>query len=550
MQTQSEYDVVIVGGGHNGLVCANYLARSGLKVLVLEKRDIVGGAAATEEPFPGYKIDIGSAIHVLIHETPIVRDLELEQFGLEYVDLDPWAYAQFPDGVHFRFHRDLDRTCAEIEMVAPKDADAYWHFVNEWQRITRMLLPTFMTSPELPRLGLSTLARSPLSLAPMLSQRIGEGTTRRLLTSYGKLLNTVFDSEYVRAPLAFLSAHAGPHPQQLGTGTYAGWHALYHSKGVRRPRGGSGALTEALRTALEACGGNVQTGVEVARIEITNGRVRGVVTTDGTFVSAGAVVSAIPVTTALLDLVSEEHLGSSLFKRVHTLSISNATGMYVRAASSGLPRYASGDSDIPGDEHRGMQLFCPSIESLQQSYDRASSGELPRTPPVYMLTPSVVDPSLAPQGMHTLYIWGQYYPYKLSDGRSWSQIREAEADRLIEVATRYAPNLRAIIRERVIRTPEDLAHDLSLPRGNYTHIDMSLDQLYFMRPLPGLSGYKTPVRGLYLTGAGTHPGGGISGAPGMNAAKAVIADSHRNRRRFWMAAAATAGIALAATRRR
>lgn len=545
MTGESLYDAIVVGAGHNGLVCANYLARAGLKVLVLEKRGIVGGAAATEEPFPGYKIDIGSAIHVLIHETPILEDLQLERYGLEYLDLDPWAYAAFPDGTSLRFYKDLDRTCAEIARVAPRDAEAYRAFVTEWQRINAMFLPTFLTSPELPRLALRAATRNPLALAPMLSQRVGEATTRRLLTSYGKLLAYTFDTEYVRAPLAFLSAHAGPNPYQLGTGNFAGWHALYHSRGVKRPRGGSGALTEALRAAFEAQGGEVRTGVEVTLIDVENGRTRGVATSDGAFIPARSVVSAIPVTTTLLGLVGPDHVGAALRKRLRALSLGNGLGLYIRGAATDLPRYTADPGDGPGDHHRGMQLLCPSIETLQRSYDEATLGHPPRTPAVYALTPSVADPSLAPAGRHTLYLWGQYYPYELSDDRSWDDIRAAEADRLIDVAARYAPNMREILRERVIRTPLDMERDLSLPRGNYLHIDMSLDQLFFMRPAPGLSGYRTPLQGLYLTGASMHPGGGIQGASGLNAAKVVISDLHKTRRRMWAATATGVAAALA-----
>lgn len=537
------YDAIIIGAGHNGLVCANYLAQAGLKVLVLEKRGVIGGAAATEEPFPGYRIDVGSAIHILIHETPIVEDLGLERYGLEYIELDPYAYAAFPDGASLRFYKDVDRTCAEIERLASQDAQAYAEFIAQWLHINDLILPTFHVSPEHAKMGLRAARLRPLLSLPMLMPKHLHQTAELLMTSYGKLLKSTFESEYVRAPLAFMAAQAGPAPHQIGTGNFAGWHALNHTTGVTRPRGGSGALTDALAAALKARGGEVRTGVEVKRIEIASGKVRGVTTADGTPVSARAVVCANPVTSALLGLVDPEHLDSGLRRQLSAVSISNSTGMYVRGAATALPSYTADPGDTARDHHRGLQLMCPSIEYLQKSRDEAQEGRLPEAPAMYVLTPTVVDPSLAPQGKQTLYIWGQYYPYRLADGRSWSDIRGAEAERLVRAVTQYAPNVGDILQESVVRTPQDLADDLSLPNGNIMHLDMNLDQMFFMRPLPALSNYTTPIRGLYLTGAGTHPGGGIQGAPGMNAANVVRSDLKKGKR--WVRNAAIAGTAAA-----
>ncbi len=543
MSRQHEYDVVVVGAGHNGLVCANYLVKAGLKVLVLERREIVGGAAATEDRFGGYRIDVGSVVHSLIHQTPIVEDLDLSKYGLEYIDLDPFAYAVFPDGVSFTMYRDLDRTCAEIERFSSHDAQAYRDFMVEWLELSEMVMPTFLAPPRLPNLGLQPAVRSPLASGSMLAPATMQKRSQLLTTSYGKLLEMHFETEYVRAALAFLAAVNGPPPDQLGGGFFVGYHALFHSDGAKRPRGGSGMLTEALRRALEARGGEVRTGVEVNRINVRDGKVRGVTTIDGTGISARAIVSAVPVTTALLEMIEPGHLDSGLLRELRALRVGNSGVMYVRGSATALPSYLASPGDTPQAHHAGLQIMCPSVEHLRRTHAQSQIGELPTEPAMYAFTPSAVDPSLAPSGSHTLYLWGQYFPYELSGGRSWSEEREPQAVRMIELASRYAPNVREIMSERVVRTPLDLERDLGLPRGNYNHLDLSMDQMFFMRPTPELSRYETPIKGLYLTGAGTHPGGGVHGAPGMNSARVVKADLRKGRR--WIRAAVAVGAAAA-----
>jgi phytoene dehydrogenase-like protein len=516
------YDIAIVGGGHNGLVCACYLARAGLSVVVLERRHIVGGAVCTEDDLiPGYKIDVGSSAHIMIHLTPVVAELELEKFGLEYIECDPFAFAPLPPGQGaLYFWRDVEKTCESIARVSPRDADSYRRFVREWGALNEGVFEAFLRPPTMMNLG-----------RHMIFRRTNENTNpaemvRKLMTSYGALVRETFEHEGLRAALCWLAAQSGPPPQEAATGDFLGWHSMIHKSGVKRPRGGSGALTQALARCLEHHGGEVRLSAAVERIEVADGAANAVLLKNGERLRARRIVSNAHVRTTLLDLVGAENLPGDLAKRVSDVRIGNGFGMVVRCAVRELPNYTAAPSDggAAGDCHQGLQLLCPSLQYLDHAYADYLRGRPSERPAALAMTFSAVDPTLAPAGRHTLFIWGQYFPYELADGLSWESCAEREADKLIDVVTEYAPNVRASIIERFIQTPLDLERRLGLLRGNVMHVEMSFDQMFMFRPLPELSGYRTPIENLYLTGASTHPGGGVFAASGRNTAHVILAE--------------------------
>ncbi len=546
------YDVIVVGGGHNGLTCACYLQKAGLRVLVLERRPIVGGAVCTETMWDGYRIDIGSSAHIMIHLTPVIRELELERFGLEYIDMDPFAFYPLPDGSGaIEFWRDLDKTCASIERISPRDAEAYRRFVEFWGAINEGVFKVFLKPPT-PGNLLRTMMTGQFNRVEKGSTGGALDTLRRVFTSYGQLITEWFESEPMRAAMAWLAAQSGPPPEEIGTADFAGWHAMLHRSGAKHPRGGSGMLTQAMQRCLEHYGGEVRLDAEVERIEVAGGKVRGVRLTSGERIAARSVVSNAHVQTTLLKLVGAEQLPGDLGARVSRLRVGNGFGMTIRCAADALPDYLAAPSGgKPHPSHHGLQLLCPSLDYLNRAYEDYRRGVPAENPALIAMTFSAIDPDVAPPGKHTLFLWAQYHPYALSNGEHWDDIREREADKLLEVLYRYAPNMRGAITNRYIQTPLDLERTLGLVRGNVMHLEMSFDQMFAFRPLPELSAYRVPrIEGLYLTGASTHPGGGVFAASGYNTAHVLLRDIKPARIWSGVAGLAAGAALIAAARRR
>jgi phytoene desaturase len=517
----AQADVVVVGAGHNGLVCAAYLARAGYDVRVVERRHVVGGAVCTEEVIPGHKIDTGSSCHIMIHLTPIVRELELEKFGLEYMDLDPFGWAPVPEasgGGSIAFYKDVERTCASIARISPKDAEAYRGFVRFWAQINEGVMNAFLSPPTPGKLAMA-IARGQWNGPKGEAKVATPEALRRIFTSYGQLIAETFEHETVRAAILWLAAQSGPPPTQTGTGDFAGWHAMLHKSGAMHPRGGSGELTRALAECVASHGGQVRTSAPVSRILVENGRATGVELEGGERILARAVVSACHVVTTFAKLVGPDACPPDLLRRVNNLRIGNGFGMIVRCSTTELPRYEVAPDDP--DAHVGMQLLAPSTDYLTRAYADFLGGRPSQDPAVLAMTFSKVDPTLAPAGRHTVYAWSQYFPYELADGERWKDIREREADRILGVLARWAPNMGHAVQERFIQTPLDIEERFGMLRGNVMHLEMELDQMFLWRPLPELSSYTTPIGSLFLTGASMHPGGGVMGASGYNAAKVV-----------------------------
>jgi phytoene dehydrogenase-like protein len=507
-------DVVIVGAGHNALVAACYLARAGLDVEVVERRAVVGGAVSTVERFGGYHMDVGSSAHIMIRHTGIVEDLDLAACGLEYQDLDPWGFAPFGDEA-IAFWVDLDATCASIEKVSGgRDAEAYRAFALDWGERNARVFEAFAQPP------------SPGNLGRHL-WRMGRATgldgfelSRQFLSSGDALLDERFDDERLKTALAWLGAQSGPPTHEVATADLVGWNAVLHRRPPGHPKGGSGMLSVALARRFEALGGTVRLGDGAARILVAGGRAAAVETFGGDRVGAHAVLAGCHVLTAL-ELVGDA-LPPALAERARrTIRVGNGIGMVVRLATSDLPRYPAA---IGGEEWRALQLLAPDRAALRAAHADFLAGRPPARPAALAMTFSAFDDTIAPAGKHNVTVWGQWHPYELSTGEDWDAIAEREGTKLVAAVDAAAPGFAASVEAMHVQTPLDLERELGLRRGNVMHVEMSLDAMFAYRPLPELSRYRTPIDGLYLTGASTHPGGGVFGASGRSAARVMLAD--------------------------
>ncbi len=528
----SVYDVIVIGAGHNGLICACYLAKAGRKVLVLERREIVGGAVCTQEVVPGFKFDIGSSAHIMFPGTPIMAELGLAAHGLEYLEMDPWAYFPVPGAaLGISFHRSVEKTCESIARISAADADAYRQFIAHWGELNEGIFEIFMNPPS-PGRVFSTLLKRNFKSRASRQKWSSLDSSRQLMSSYGRVIEETFENNHVRTALAWLAAQSGPGPDEMGTGDLVGWHAMIHKTGAWRAKGGSGSLTQALARCLESLGGQIAVNAQVTAINAgpKSGARFEVVSEAGKF-AGRSVVAACHVQTTFLDLLARELCPPELRKRVSQIRVGNGFGMVVRHAVTELPQYLGIQSDANGIApcHSSLQLLCPSIEYLRRAHVEFLAGFPPTEPAVLAMTFSAMDPTLAPPGQHTLFGWAQYHPYQMVNGENWDDIAEREADKIWEVICHYAPNMRGKMIDRYIQTPVEIERVLALPRANVMHVEMSLDQMFFYRPLPELSSYSTPVKGLFLTGASTHPGGGVFGASGRSAARVVLKSTKRGK---------------------
>ena len=517
-----DFDVIFVGTGHNSLVCAGYLARAGYRVGMLERRPAVGGAVVTEEVFPGYRFDLGGSAHILIHHTPIVRDLNLQKYGLSYIDLDPLFFAPFPAGERIFVWKDVERTCDSIAEVSYEDAENYRAFNRDWGPMAEAMVETFLQAP------------TPFNVAKTLifQSEVHKDLRFRLpvvLGSYGRLLRKAFVSPRVQAVIGWMAAQSGPPPGERISAPFALWHPMYHHSGVKRPRGGSGMLTQALARMISSHRGTIETSAAVDQIVVENGRAVGVRTVDGEIHTAGrAVVSGAHIHTTLELLAGQ--VPSARVESSRRPRTGNGFGMMVRFAMSELPDYSGvegTDDGPPLPEHRALQLICPDLDYLERAYGDYLSGRPSADPALIAMTFSAVDPTLAPPGKHVLFLWGQYFPYELATGESWDDVGDKVADRMLAKLAEYAPNVASSAVGRLVQTPLWLERELGLLRGNVMHLEMSVNQMFTFRPSIRMSNYRGPAKGLYLTGASTHPGGGIMGAAGRNAAAVLLHDLSR-----------------------
>lgn len=522
----NQYDAIIIGSGHNGLITGCYLAKAGKKVLVLERRDTIGGAVCTETMFKskenpnGFRMDVGSSVHIMIHQTGILEELELTKFGLEYIDMDPIMSYPVPTGkgvIHF--WKDVERTLDSISKVAPEDVKNYKAFIEFWGKINKSVLKAFMRPPTSKNL-FTEFVKAQIRDGAMFKKGEQAAGLQKILSSYGKVVDDAFESPYMKAAILWFAAQSGPLPDHSATGDFAGWQSMLHESGAKHPRGGSGMLTQAMKNLIEAYGGEVKVNHPIQKILIENGKAIGVRTEEGKEFTAGIIVSNAHIQTTMLKMVGRDHLDDSMFKKVKDINVGNGFGMVIRCAVEELPEYTA----APGDPyiHNGIQLLAPSVQYMNNAIGDYIRKRPPEQPAVLCMTFSKIDPEVARDGKHTLFAWAQWHPYELADGLSWDDIREREAEKIYDVVVHYAPNMKDKLIDWYIQSPLDIERKHGLLRGNVMHVEMSFDQMFMFRPIPEMSNYETPIKNLYLSSASCHPGGGVFGAAGYNAAQVIL----------------------------
>ncbi len=532
--SKTTFNAIVVGAGHNGLTEAAYLARAGLSTLVLERREIVGGCCVTEEIAPGCRASTTSYIASMLRPE-VIRELKLGAHGLRMVPCDPALQVAFPDGQVTAWWTDHDRMFAELRSLSPNDAETFFRMDEELKRLARYFQPFFMEPPpdlssrglqglvELVRLGKQFRGISGNEIAQMISFITG---------SLGDFLDRNYECEKVKTLILannVYGKHGGPYHPGTSFGLLfhllgGGEHDLQGFYG--HVIGGMGAITQALAAAGRKHGVEIRTSAPVKKIEARDGHACGVVLEDGTEIPARIVLSNADPKRTFLGLIEASALPEEFRKAIRGIKMDGPCAK-VNMVLNEEPRVKGMRADAsPGQ--RSVFTLVPSLEFAERCYNTAKLGEIPEELWLDCVVASNVDDTLAPKGKHIMTCFVQYVPYRLRQG-NWDEKRELLGDRVVKKLAEHAPNVPSSIIARQVLTPLDLERIYGLTEGNIFHGDLNLEQLFFMRPVPGWAQYRTPVAGLYLCGAGAHPGGGVTGAPGRNAAHQVLRDLKKGR---------------------
>jgi phytoene dehydrogenase-like protein len=525
---------IVVGAGHNGLTCAAYLAKAGLAVTVVERRDIVGGACVTEELMPGYRCSTASLVTSLFRPE-IVADLDLGAHGLEFIPRNPSVVALYPDGRHLSLGSDERACVAEIGKFSKADAEAYPRYGASMRRLAEFIEPLLMNP--LPAMrdtaDAAKVLRTALRGAADLADDDLVHLVELLAGSAAGYLGRWFERDEIKVPLVIDGITGVDASPSMPGSAYL---MLYHMTGgteVGRPawgqvRGGMGGITAALASAATSHGALIRTGSPVARICTENGRATGVELESGEELAASVVVSAADPYTTFVRLLDSAALPSQTRRAAENRRF-HGMAMKMHLALDRLPDVA-GFPAGQGEQHNGTLLIAPSLDYLETAYADARAGRPSHSPHIEATIPSVLDPTVAPEGRHLMGIYLQYAPYQLA-GTTWDQIKESYADRVLECMEEYLPGITSSVVDRCVHTPVDLERRLGLTGGDLYHGAMTIDQLFLLRSVDGTASHNTAIEGLYLCGSGTHPGGGVFGVPGRNGAGAVLADLGGDRSR-------------------
>lgn len=532
--SQKIYDAIVVGGGHNGLTAAAYLARAGLRTLVLERREIVGGCCVTEEIAPGCRASTTSYIASMLRPE-VIKDLNLGAHGLRMVPCDPAIQVPFPDGRVVSWWAERERAAAEFRKFSPKDAETFIRVDDRLKKLARYLQPFFLEPP--PEAGTNSMQGwSDLFRVGKRFRGISSGEIAQLVSfltgSLGEFLDRNYESDFIKT--MFLAnnvygKHGGPYQPGSALGLLfhllsGGEHELQGFYG--HVMGGMGAITQALAAAGRKLGVEIQTSASVAQIDVRKGRARGVVLADGAEIRARIVLSNADPKRTFLGMVPAKELPAEFLQAVRGIKMDGPCAK-VNMVLAEEPRFTGTPANATPLE-RTFYTLVPSLEFAERCYDIAKFGEIPEELWVDCVVSSNADDSLAPAGKHILTCFVQYVPYRLRQG-TWDEKRDLLGNRVVKKIAEFAPNVPGVILARQVLTPLDLERTYGLTEGNIFHGDLNLEQLFFMRPVPGWSQYRTPVAGLYLCGAGAHPGGGVTGAPGHNAAHQALHDWKKGR---------------------
>jgi phytoene dehydrogenase-like protein len=522
----NKYDCIVIGGGHNGLVNAAYLARAGKRVLVLERRHVLGGAAVTEEVFPGFKFSVCSYVVSLLRPE-IIRELDLPRHGLEILPLDG-TFTPMPNGDYLWRVNDHARTRREIARHSRLDAEAYDEYGKAMVEMAHFVKPIMNMTPPDPA---SLNPKGLLELLTMgrrfkrISSEDKYNQVQLMTMSAVDFLDQWFETDVLKATMSasgIIGTFLGV--RSPGTAYVLLHHYMGEIDGAFRSwglsRGGTGAISNSIANAAREAGAEIRTGAPIAKIILQHGAGKGVVLENGDEIYAEVISSSVDPRLTFMKMVGSEHLPDDFVADIKRYKFRGSSGK-VNLALDALPNFTS----MPGTgaHLRGAVSISPSVDYMERAYDDAKYGRYSRRPYIDIVIPTLTDPSVAPAGKHVMSCFVQYAPYNLKEG-TWDDKREEFGDTVIDTIAEHAPNIKEIILHRQVLTPLDLEREFGLSEGNIFQGELTLEQLFFLRPAPGWAQYRSPIRNLYMCGSATHPGGGIMGASGRNAAMAILQD--------------------------